>query len=76
MLDPTVSSIFGVVVGELQAPIGGNACGGSGATALPSWALYCNEATGVCDQTDAHWHSQASTAYDFVASKGGPAAVR
>ena len=50
----------------------GNRCGGSGATALPSWALYCNEESGWCGQTDAHQQAQVSTAYDFVANNGGP----
>jgi hypothetical protein len=42
--------------------------GGAGYLPNPSFAIYCNEDTGQCGNTDAHRDAQPSTAYDFVSN--------
>ena len=47
-------------------------CGGTGGTANPASAIYCNEANGYCGNSAAHKNAQASTTYDFVPNSAAP----
>jgi len=50
-------------------------CGGTGATAHPANAIYCNEEIGWCGDTEAHRNAQPSTAYDFVPKSANQSAT-
>ena len=50
-------------------------CGGTGATAHPANAIYCNEEIGWCGNTEGHRNAQPSTAFDFVAQSANQSAT-